>query len=177
MAMAKEVRRRIKEISDDNLKLRIVENTKKKAQKISGNKRKGVYLTDVNKMPEHSLNAYKRVLNKFLASKQTTIEGREEIFEKAKESFFQNTPNITRKQASEILDLLTTDVYHKLKEKKSIESEKVMELMFAIEEVTGLETDYNIGQIGEQILGDFEKYDKLKEADKIKYIMKIIKGK
>lgn len=173
-ALIKEARERIKEAKEDGVSdLNIFKTIGTKAKKIANGKRKGVYMKHADIMPEHDLKAYNRVLTKFLNSKQTTREGRNKILKKARDTYYSRN-DVEKSDVIKLYDIFATDIYHKLLEKGTLDSEQVEKLVdYRYNDEDGEQTLSE--RTIETILNDWDNYKKLKtDGERDKYIAKTL---
>lgn len=82
----------------------------------------------ISDVPYEKLNAYDRILEKFINSPWTTEEGRNDIYKKRLSSF-QSNNKITKKRALQLYDIFDTDVYHQVIEKGLLDSKQIIDMV------------------------------------------------
>lgn len=112
---------------DDALDLQAFKTVIQRVKLITGQKRKGLYYTSIERMRESDIKLLNRQLEKFIESPQATAQGREEIYKKAVNTFSLNY-GFDKKLALSIMDTYQTDVYNKLLEMGILSSDQVVKM-------------------------------------------------
>ena len=120
---------------DDVLDLQTFKSVIQRVKMITGQKRKGLYYTSIEKMRESDLKLLNRQLERFIESPQATVQGREEIYKKAVNTFSLNY-GFDKNLALSIMDTYQTDAYNKLLEMGILSSDQVVKMY----SVAGTET-------------------------------------
>lgn len=114
-------------IKDDVLDLQAFKTIIQRVKMITGQKRKGLYYTSLEKMKESDFKLLNRQLERFIESPQATTQGREEIYKKAVKTFSLNY-GFDKNLALSIMETFQTDAYYKLLEMGIISSDQVVKM-------------------------------------------------
>lgn len=125
MKKAKELYKQGRE--DDVLDLQAFKLVIQRVKMITGQKRKGLYYTAIEKIKDSDLKLLNRQLENFIKSPQATAQGREEIYKKAVKTFSLNY-GFDKNLALSIMDTYQTDAYNKLLEMGILSSEQVVKM-------------------------------------------------
>lgn len=112
---------------DDVLDLQAFKSIIQRVKMITGQKRKGLYYTSLEKMKESDFKLLNRQLERFIESPQATTQGREEIYKKAVKTFSLNY-GFDKNLALSIMETFQTDAYYKLLEMGIISSDQVVKM-------------------------------------------------
>lgn len=125
MKQAKDLYKQGKE--ENVLNLQAFKSVLQRVKMITGQKRKGLYYTSIERMKESDIKLLNRQLEKFIKSPQATSEGRNEIYKKAVETFSLNY-GFDKSLALSIMDTFQIDAYNKLLEMGIISSDQVVKM-------------------------------------------------
>lgn len=125
MKKAKELYKRGRE--DDVLDLQAFKSIIQRVKMITGQKRKGLYYSSIERMKESDIKLLNRQLERFIESPQATVQGREEIYKKAVKTFSLNY-GFDENLAVFIMDTYQTDAYNKLLEMGILSSDQVVKM-------------------------------------------------
>lgn len=125
MKQAKELYKQGKE--DNVLNLQAFKSIIQRVKMITGQKRKGLYYTSIERMKESDIKLLNRQLELFIESPQATVQGREEIYKKAVNTFSLNY-GFDKNLALSIMDTYQTDAYNKLLEMGILSSDQVVKM-------------------------------------------------
>lgn len=160
MEKAKELYKQGKE--DDVLDLQAFKSIIQRVKLITGQKRKGLYYTAIERMKDSDLKLLNRQLENFIKSPQATAQGREEIYKKAVNTFSLNY-GFDRNLALSIMDTYQTDAYNKLLEMGILSSDQVVKM-------------YSLGESETQVENALIKFGKWVSNYKGKTDLKSAKG-
>ena len=125
MKQAKELYKQGKE--DNVLSLHAFKSIIQRVKMITGQKRKGLYYTSIERIKESDIKLLNRQLERFIESPQATAQGREEIYKKAVKTFSLNY-GFDANLALSIMDTFQTDAYNKLLEMGIISSDQAVKM-------------------------------------------------
>ena len=125
MEKAKELYKRGRE--DAVLDLQAFKSIIQRVKMITGQKRKGLYYSSIERMKESDIKLLNRQLERFIESPQATAQGREEIYKKAVNTFSLNN-GFDKNLALSIMDTYQTDAYNKLLEMGILSSDQVVKM-------------------------------------------------
>lgn len=113
--------------ADDVLDLHAFKSVIQRVKLITGQKRKGLYYASIERMKESDIKLLNRQLERFIESPQATVQGREEIYKKAVNTFSLNY-GFDKNLALSIMETFQTDAYNKLLEMGIISSDQVVKM-------------------------------------------------
>ena len=112
---------------DSVLDLHAFKTVIQRVKLITGQKRKGLYYTSIERIKESDIKLLNRQLERFIESPQATAQGREEIYKKAVKTFSLNY-GFDKNLALSIMDTFQTDAYNTLLEIGVLSSDQVVKM-------------------------------------------------
>lgn len=127
--------------------LTVIDRALKEAKKITGTSEKFT-VKGVNSNKKRSILSAQ--LDKFLNSKWTTESGRKDILEKRINTFMSDGEkgySMTRAQVLKLFDLFETDEYHKVIEKKMLDSKQMIDIIKKNDDVSSHELEHILSEL------------------------------
>ena len=166
-----QVKKSIKEAREDSqLNLSIYQTMLAQVKQVTG--RRQVTYKSVFNLEDRKLSFLINTLERFLERPQATRTGRDEIFEKAKKTFAQNT-GWSEKEVNRLYDFFATDVYHKLLEAGYISSDDIIELSLSDRSSADIEQALVAISMSEEHLKELSMLD-ANSSDRVDYILNFL---
>ena len=169
--LVSQAKKSIKDARDDSqLGLSIYQTMLAQVKQITG--RRQVTYKSVFNLDDRKLSFLINTLERFMEHPQATRTGREEIFEKGKKTFTQNT-GWNEKEVNRLYDFFATDVYHKLLEAGYISSDDMIDLSLSDRSESDIEQALVAISTSKK---DLKKLSTLDEnsTDRVDYILKFL---
>ncbi len=166
-----QAKKSIKEAREDSqLNLSIYQTMLAQVKQVTG--RRQVTYKSVFNLEDRKLSFLINTLERFLERPQATRQGREEIFEKAKKTFTQNT-GWNEEEVNRLYDFFATDVYHKLLEAGYISSDDIIELSLSDRSSEDIEQALVAISMSEKHLKELSMLDS-NSSDRVDYILNFL---
>ena len=169
--LVSQVKKSIKDAREDSqLSLSIYQTMLAQVKQITG--RRQVTYKSVFNLEDRKLSFLINTLERFLERPQATRTGREEIFQKAKKTFAQNT-GWNEEEVNRLYDFFATDVYHKLLEAGYISSDDIIELSLSDRNESDIEQALVAISMSEEHLKELSMLD-ANSSDRVNYILNFL---
>ena len=166
-----QAKKSIKEAREDSqLNLSIYQTMLAQVKQVTG--RRQVTYKSVFNLEDRKLSFLINTLERFLERPQATRTGREEIFQKAKKTFAQNT-GWNEEEVNRLYDFFATDVYHKLLEAGYISSDDIIELSLSDRSSADIEQALVAISMSEKHLKELSMLD-VNSSDRVDYILNFL---
>ena len=166
-----QAKKSIKEAREDSqLNLSIYQTMLAQVKQVTG--RRQVTYKSVFNLEDRKLSFLINTLERFLERPQATRTGREEIFQKAKKTFAQNT-GWNEEEVNRLYDFFATDVYHKLLEAGYISSDDIIELSLSDRSSADIEQALVAISMSEEHLKELSMLD-ANSSDRVDYILNFL---
>ena len=166
-----QVKKSVKDAREDSqLSLSIYQTMLAQVKQITG--RRQVTYKSVFNLEDRKLSFLINTLERFLERPQSTRTGREEIFQKAKKTFAQNT-GWNEEEVNRLYDFFATDVYHKLLEAGYISSDDIIELSLSDRSSADIEQALVAISMSEKHLKELSMLD-ANSSDRVDYILNFL---